>query len=160
MKPAPGCAQWQRTGVVPPELPAELAAALDDANLAEDAANDAQVADFIAAHTDAADPGKLNGLHAAGQNRGRRVTWHDSAVSVVAGAFKEARAGYYSAATALDTLKPIFINAVQMGTATVLGRGRKRPSGAASSRGASRTTPPTSMWYAPAPRKKCPTASR
>ena len=124
--PEGGCYQWQRTGVVP-ELPAELAAALDDANPAEDAANDAQVADFIAAHTDAADPGKLNGLRRALLDKieagGSR---HDSAVSVVAGALKEARAGYYSAATALDTLKPIFINAVQMGTG-------KRSSGEAES---------------------------
>jgi hypothetical protein len=38
---------------------------------------------------------------------------HDSATSAVVGAMKEARAGYYSAEFALDTLRKIFVHAAQ-----------------------------------------------
>jgi putative DNA primase/helicase len=103
--------EWGRTGPVP-ESPAELAEQLTNASPAEDAATDEQVQTFIAEHTAASRPGILAGLvttlkknFAAGESR------HQSTVSVLAGAMKEARAGFYSAAEAIGTLKPMFVTA-------------------------------------------------
>jgi AAA domain len=100
-------------------LPDEIAELIDDASPAEDAASDAVVAAFIAGHQTASRPDVLNGLRAALAARikaGESV--HMSAISVVTGAMKEARAGYYTPQHALDTLKPVFINAVALGGST------------------------------------------
>lgn len=110
--------QWVRTGLAP-LLDAKLAELLDDATAAADAATDATVAEFIDRHTAGARPDALNGLRAALAERiddGQSV--HVSTVSVVAGALKEAAAGLYPARHALDTLKPLFINAVAHGGST------------------------------------------
>ncbi|MGV0161044.1 bifunctional DNA primase/polymerase [Mycobacterium colombiense] len=116
--PEGGEYQWLRTGVVP-LLPAEIADLLPDGSTAEAAAPDAVVAAFIAEHTTAENPGALNGLRSALQkNIEAGKSCHVSAVSTVVGAMKEARAGYFSAQHAIDTLKPIFINAVALGGST------------------------------------------
>lgn len=116
--PEGGEYRWQRTGTVP-VLPPEIADLLPDGTAAEDAATDAAVAAFIAEHTTAEKPDVVNGLRSAlQQNIEAGKSCHVSAVSAVAGAMKEARAGYYSAQHAIDTLKPIFMNAVALGGST------------------------------------------
>lgn len=104
--------EWGRIGPVS-EVADEIAELLNNASPAEDAASDAVVQAFIAEHTAASRPVVLAGLaatlsnnFAAGESR------HQSMVSVLAGAMKEARAGLYSAAEAINTLKPMFITAV------------------------------------------------
>jgi Bifunctional DNA primase/polymerase, N-terminal len=104
--------QWESTGAVP-VLPAEIAAQLDDASPAEDAVTDGAVAAFIADHRRSTRPAILHGwtsaLHRhfkAGDSR------HTSTVSVVTGAMKEARAGFFAAQEAIDALQPMFIDAV------------------------------------------------
>jgi hypothetical protein len=111
-------AQLMTVLTVPP-LPDEIAEMLDDASPAEDAATDATVAAFIAEHQSASRPDILNGIKAALTKKiedGASV--HMSAVAAVAGAMNEARAGYYTAQHAINTLKPIFINAVALGGST------------------------------------------
>lgn len=75
-----------------------------------DVASDAEVAAFIAEYQRADRPeilqGRANALNKPMREKGSR---HNRAVSVVTGALKEARAGYFSAQGALDTLKPLFI---------------------------------------------------
>ncbi|MGH3635439.1 MAG: bifunctional DNA primase/polymerase, partial [Mycobacterium sp.] len=110
--------RWQRTGPLP-VLPNEIAELLPDAATAVDAATDAAVAAFLAEHQTATRPDIINGLKKAFSDKieaGESV--HMSAVSTVTGALKEARAGYYPAAAALDTLKPVFLNAVALGGST------------------------------------------
>ena len=114
--PAGGLYRWERTGLVAP-LPDELAAALPTGTPAEDAATDAQIAAFLKAHNDSRRPEVLHGFKRAflkkveaGESR------HDTACSVMAGAFKEARAGYYPAQAAIDIMRPIFLSAVGLGT--------------------------------------------
>ena len=53
---------------------------------------------------------------------------HDTAVSVTTGALKEARAGYFSGASAIDTLRPLFVDAV---TKPPKGEERQRSDGQA-----------------------------
>jgi hypothetical protein len=96
-----------------PVLPGEIAELLDDALPSEDAATDEQVAKFLAAHTESRRPnlilGRANMLrdkYAAGESR------HGSTTPVVMGGMAEARAGYYPAQLVIDTLKPIFLEAV------------------------------------------------
>jgi hypothetical protein len=103
---------WVRTGTVP-VLPDEVAELLDDASPAEDAATDEQVSKFIAEHTEASRRSILAGLVSTllekitdGESR------HQSMVAVLAGAMREAAAGFYSAAEAIDVLRPMFIDAV------------------------------------------------
>ena len=110
--PNPDGRRWVRDGDLP-ELPEQLAELLDDASPAEDAASDQAVKAFIAGHTDSTDPDVLDGLtkalrekFAAGESR------HTSTVSVTAGAMKEARAGYYTPRYAIDTIWPMFLEAV------------------------------------------------
>jgi hypothetical protein len=106
--------QWQNTGAVP-ELPNELAELLDDTTPSADAATDEQVAEFLAEHTTATRPDILNGLKSALLNKiAANESRHDSTLSTATGAMKEARAGYYSAESVIDTLKPIFTNSVQL----------------------------------------------
>ena len=95
-----------------PVLPDELADLLDDASPACDAATDEAVREFIATHTGAERPGILAGWVNALTNKFAEGSRHDGAVSVVTGAMKESRAGYYSAQLALDTLWPMFLAAV------------------------------------------------
>jgi putative DNA primase/helicase len=108
--PEGGLYRWVRTGAVP-MLPDELAEQLDDASPAEDAASDAEVAAFVGEHHRAERPEVLHGWVKALSNGCAERSRHLTAVSVVAGAMKEARAGYFPAPVALDTLKPIFVTA-------------------------------------------------
>jgi Bifunctional DNA primase/polymerase, N-terminal len=107
--------EWACTGPVP-ALPDEIAELLDNASPAEDAASDAAVTAFLEQNQQATRPEVLCGLTkaladkiAAGASR------HKSATSIVTGAMKEARCGYFAAKDALAALKPIFINAVMIG---------------------------------------------
>jgi hypothetical protein len=100
---------WKRTGAVP-LLPDEIAELLDDASPAEDAATDTAVEAFLGEHIEASRPGILAGMVSAlrihfedGESR------HQSTVSVLTGAMKEARAGYYSAQHAVDSIKSMFL---------------------------------------------------
>ena len=93
-----------------PVLPDEIAELVPDALPSEDAATDAQVAKFLAEHTESRRPDLILGRvkmlrdkYAAGESR------HGSTTPVVKGALTEARAGYYPAQLVLDTLKPIFL---------------------------------------------------
>ena len=110
--PEGGEYQWQRTGPVP-VLPEEIAEQLPEASPAVDAATDAGVRAFIASQQGRSRPEVLQGLVSvlrasfeAGESR------HQSTVPVMAGAMKEARAGFYSAREAIDALWPIFLGAV------------------------------------------------
>jgi Bifunctional DNA primase/polymerase, N-terminal len=102
---------WMRSGQVS-NLSDEVADRLDDASPALDAATDSLVTAFIAQHTTSIDPDVLRGLisalrkhFVAGESR------HQSTVSVLTGAMKEARIGCYSASAAIDSIKPMFIEA-------------------------------------------------
>jgi len=100
--------QWERTGAVP-VLPTVLADKLTDGSPAADAVTDAQVTEFLTAHSGSERPDVLAGLvkHfaervAAGESR------HDTLTAVLVGAMKEARAGFYPAQHAADTLQELF----------------------------------------------------
>lgn len=104
--------RWQQRGPVPP-LPDGLATLLSDASPAEDAASDAVVAAFLAEHVggqrlDLLDAltGSLAEKVSAGASR------HDSTVSVMAGAMKEACAGLYPAQLAADRIAALFVPAM------------------------------------------------
>jgi hypothetical protein len=104
--------QWERTGVVP-ALPAELAEQLPDASPAADAATDAAVTAFITEHRASSRPNLLQALvyglrkrYDAGESR------HQATVTTMAGALKEAVAGFYSAREAIDAIWPLFLTAV------------------------------------------------
>nr|CAA9311450.1 MAG: DNA primase [uncultured Nocardioidaceae bacterium] len=106
---------WRRTGLVP-ELPSSVAKLLDDATEASDAATDAQVEAFLDKHTDAS---RHELLEAWCRTYVRKVeageSRHDRMVSVLTGAMKEARAGYFDARTAAATLAGLFLVAVRRG---------------------------------------------
>ena len=102
--------RWIRTGLVP-TLPDELADKLPDAEPADTAATDEQIATFIEQHTDSDDTGLLNGWIKAFANHCERGSRHNGMVSVLAGALKEAAAGYFPAQVAVDTLRKLFIEA-------------------------------------------------
>ena len=103
---------WKRTGPVP-ALPDEIADMLDDASPAEDAATDEVVVKFIAEHTEQARPTILLGWVSALRNHfDNGQSRHTSAVSVLTGAMKEARADYFPAQQAVDTLRPMFLTEV------------------------------------------------
>jgi Protein of unknown function (DUF3631)/Bifunctional DNA primase/polymerase, N-terminal len=105
--------RWKQTGLVP-ELPATIADMLDDASPAEDAASDAVVQAFIKQHTSANSADMMDKLITALRNKiDAGESRHGAAVSAVAGAMKEARAGYYSAEAVLAEMRKIFVNAVQ-----------------------------------------------
>jgi AAA domain/Bifunctional DNA primase/polymerase, N-terminal len=110
--PEGGEYRWQRTGPVR-VLADEIAAALDDASPAEDAATDAQMTAFLAEHTADARHGLLQGWIKALTNKFTvGESRHMSCVSVLTGAMKEARAGYFSASVAKEVIGALFITAV------------------------------------------------
>lgn len=107
-----GCYVWRRPGPVP-TLPADVAAMLDDAAPGEDAATDAEVTAFMQQHGGGARiellPGWVTTFEqkvAAGESRHARMA------SVVAGAMKEAAAGYFDAMAAAEALRAAFLRAV------------------------------------------------
>jgi hypothetical protein len=100
---------WQRTGAVP-VLPDEVASQLDNATPACDAASDVEIAAFAARHTAASRPGLLDGWKKAlGNHFAMHSSRHQSTVTVLVGALKEARAGYLSAQVAVDAIGPLFV---------------------------------------------------
>jgi hypothetical protein len=101
--------RWAPMNRPVPVLPNELAELLDDTTPAEDAATDAQVAKFLKTHKGAERPGILAGWVTALQQHFETGSRHNGAVSVTTGAAKEARAGYFPAQVAFDTLRPMFI---------------------------------------------------
>jgi hypothetical protein len=108
LHPDSGCYHWERTGAVP-ELPAELAELLTDAQPAEDAATDAEVAAFLAAHTRNSRPWLLTGVLSSFKAKtGAGESRHETAVGVTVWAAKEARAGFYPAAVAFDGIGALF----------------------------------------------------
>lgn len=103
--------QWVRSGDVP-ILPGELADLLTDATPTESAATDAQVRGFLERyHVDiGTNPGALTALarnYQAVVSRGDAR--HHRMTSSLAGAFREAAAGLYSARTAHETLRQLWM---------------------------------------------------
>jgi hypothetical protein len=103
---------WLNTGPLL-ELPADIADLLPDAADAQDAATDAQVTAFLAEHTEATRPTLINvWCSMFGRDVDAGGSRHQSMVSKLAGAMKEARAGYFPAQLAADTLEGLFLDAV------------------------------------------------
>jgi putative DNA primase/helicase len=102
--------RWQRTGSLS-VLPCEIADLLPDASSAEDAATDEQVTAFLAEHTEASRPEIMHGWIHALHKQFESGSRHNGTVSVLTGTLKEARAGYFAAASAVDVLRPMFIAA-------------------------------------------------
>ncbi|MGB7980084.1 MAG: AAA family ATPase [Candidatus Nanopelagicales bacterium] len=113
---AGGLYQWQRSGPVP-ALPAGLLDLLPTASAdAESTATDTEVAAFIARHTRSDRPnllsavtGKLRRLIDAGGSR------HESTADLTPWAMREAAAGLYPAAQAVDELGGILTEALVAG---------------------------------------------
>jgi hypothetical protein len=100
------------TPVSIPVLPDEIAEALDDASPADDAATDEAVTAFIAEHVRASRPETLAGLTSALRKRfDAGESRHQSTVTVLPTAMKEARAGYYPAQAAINAITPMFLEA-------------------------------------------------
>jgi hypothetical protein len=100
--------EWLATGLVP-ELPAALAELLPDAGEATDAATDAEVAAFLAAHTAHWQPHRLELTVAdlekrltAGESR------HETALVKTSLALKESARGMFSAADAVRRIGEVF----------------------------------------------------
>jgi RecA-family ATPase len=108
--PEGGMYRWDRTGPAP-VLPDEIAEQLDDTTPAEDAASDTAVKVFLAEHTSATRPTILAGWRNALQTHFETGSRHNGAVSVLTGALKEARAGFFPATAAVELLRPMFITA-------------------------------------------------
>jgi Bifunctional DNA primase/polymerase, N-terminal len=105
-----GTRRWLRTGVVP-QLPDQIAELLDDASPATDAATDATVTTFITEHTDATWPALLRGWTNALQTHLETGSRHNGLVSVLTGALKEARAGFFSAGDVDIITRAMFVAA-------------------------------------------------
>ncbi|GGK64064.1 AAA family ATPase [Ornithinimicrobium pekingense] len=107
-----GLYTWRRSGPVP-VLPAYLAEQLPDAMQAAEAATDVQVTAFLDAHTGATRPDLIK-VHA--QSFQRRVdageSRHHTMAGHLAGAMKDAAAGYVDARAAADTLQSLFLSAL------------------------------------------------
>ena len=104
--------QWVTTGELI-ELPADVAELLPDAFDATDAATDAQVTTFLTEHTAASAPNLVNvWCHLFTRDVDAGGSRHQSMVTKLVGAMKEARAGYFPAQLAADTLEGLFLTAV------------------------------------------------
>jgi hypothetical protein len=104
--------EWQHTGPVP-AMPDYMASLLPDTQEAAETATDAQVAEFLGAYQGSERPELLD-IHingwkkkiAAGESR------HSTVLGPMAGAMREAKAGYFDAKLAADTFQSIFEPAV------------------------------------------------
>jgi hypothetical protein len=95
-----------------PVLPDEIAQALNDASPADDAATDEAVTAFIAEHVQTSRPETLAGLTSALRKRFEAgESRHQSTVTVLPTAMKEARLGLYPAQTAIEAITPMFLEA-------------------------------------------------
>lgn len=104
--------RWERTGPVP-VLTDRLAAALPDGTPGEDAATPAAVTAFLSEHTSASRPELTDvWLHIFANETAAGASRHDSMVSKLTGAMKEARAGFISAEVANARLRQAFLAAV------------------------------------------------
>jgi hypothetical protein len=100
--------EWLAAGPVP-ELPPALAALLPDTAEAVDAATDAEVAAFLAAHTAAIRPRNLELTLADMEKRIRSGgSRHDTALAKTCLALREAAAGYFPAAEAARRIGEVF----------------------------------------------------
>jgi hypothetical protein len=87
-----------------PVLPDKIADRFDDATPASDAASDAEINGFLGRHLDASRLEILDGWTKALENHfADGASRHGSTVTVLTGALKEARAGYFTATTATAT---------------------------------------------------------
>ena len=102
--------RWIRTGSIP-VLPPDIADQIPDAEPADTAASDGQVTAFLAAHVAAERPTTLAGLTRALASHFEQGSRHNGMVSVLAGAMKEAAAGYYPARDAVQVLRSMFVTA-------------------------------------------------
>jgi P4 family phage/plasmid primase-like protien len=104
--------QWLRTGPVP-MLPDYVAELLPDALDAEEAATDAHVAAFLAEHRGSERAELLNIQLAAWQKKiAAGESRHSSVMGHIAGAMREAKAGFLDAKLAADTFQSVFEPAV------------------------------------------------
>ena len=111
--PDGGHYQWVTTGPVP-ELPATLAELLPDATDAQDAATDAEVAAFLAAHTAHWQPHRLELTVADMEKRiNAGKSRHDTALAKTCLALKEAARGFFPAADAVRRIGGVFTAAAQ-----------------------------------------------
>ena len=104
--------EWLQTGEVP-SLPDELAELLPDAGESTDAATDEEVRQFIATHTAAHRPGKLQGpLNRFAADLAAGGSRHESLVPIACWAMREVVAGDYTAAAAVAQLQAVFVAAM------------------------------------------------
>lgn len=123
--PCGGLYRWQQVGGVP-TLPDYLSKALPAALEAADVATDAAVQEFLSAHLGEARRELLD-VHVQGWLRkvAGGASRHASMNGPLAGAMKEARAGYFPAKVAADTFQSVFLKAVAInGTGPQQGEGR------------------------------------
>lgn len=104
---------WTTHGPLP-ELPDDLAVLLPDAITADDAATDVQIKQFLIDHATSERPQLLGAVLtkftkdvAAGGSR------HEAALAAAVWAMKEARAGFYPADKAADTIRTAFLTALR-----------------------------------------------
>ena len=104
--------QWGRTRTVP-LLPQSITDLLGDSTQPLDVATDSTIRAFITTHTVGTDLDKLRTLTATYKRYVKQGdSRHQRAVSILAGALKEAAAGYYPAAQAEQQIREAFLNAV------------------------------------------------
>lgn len=109
--PDGGRYHWERTGVVP-VLPGDVAKLLPDAGEAAEVATDIQVEAFLAAHTRARDPRKLDLTVEDMRKRIRSgESRHETALTKTCLAFREAHEGYFSARAAIERIGRDFTEA-------------------------------------------------
>ena len=100
----------QRAGLLP-VLPDVIADQLPEGKPGVDAATDEMVAKFIAEHTDATWPALLRGWINALATHFETGSRHNGLLSVLTGALKEARAGFFPAAEADIIARVMFVTA-------------------------------------------------
>ena len=104
--------RWETVGAVP-VLPNELADELAEASPAVDAASDAVIEAFIAEHQNETRPNVLAGLVTALRaNFDAGESRHQSTAAALVGAMKEAGVGLYTPRRVIDTIWPMFLEAV------------------------------------------------
>lgn len=109
---AGGHYHWHRTGPVP-QLPTYLDELLHTATAADDTATDSEVLGFLDAYAKNSRPELLDAwVQTFQQKIAEGESRHDRMISIVAGAFSEARAGYFPSRQAMERLENAFLTAV------------------------------------------------
>jgi len=107
-----GCYRWQSTGTIP-VLPSTIADLLTDAMNTDKAATDAAVQDFLAAHTEGSDPGRLRPIVERYQTFvGTGASRHDTLVGCLTWGCKEVLAGNISARRMTSELRAVHLAAL------------------------------------------------